>query len=86
MVKPYHGNLLTPFNRYRDYALTKYYLQIPLYGRLVQSMLEGTKYGNIKMSGGIVVLLKDNGSFVEYRVPNDINREILTMDLNKYIN
>ncbi len=84
-IKPYNGYLLSPFNKYRDYSLTHYYLQIPLYGKLLIDMLKGSKYENIKMSGGIVVLLKDDGSFVEYRVPNDIRDTILTMDLKKYL-
>lgn len=83
--KPYNGYLFKPFNNYRDYALTHYYLQIPLYGRLIKSMLRDTKYENIKMSGGIIVLLKEDGTFTEYRVPNDIRNTILNMDLNKYI-
>jgi hypothetical protein len=82
-VKPYHGYMYEPFQKYRNFDLNKYYVQIPLYGRLLLNMLKGTKYENIKMSGGIVVLLKDDGSFVEYRVPNEIRDTILTMDLSK---
>lgn len=81
VIKPYNGYLLPPFQNYRDYALTHYYLQIPLYGKLLIDMLKGTKYENIKMSGGIVVLLKDDGTFTEYRVPLDIRDTILNMDL-----
>jgi len=84
-VKPYNGYLLNPFQNYRDYALTHYYLQIPLYGKLLIDMLKGSKYENIKMSGGIVVLLKDNGEFVEYRVPKDIKDKILSLDIKKFI-
>ena len=48
-------------------------------------MLEGTKYDNTKLLGNVVVLLKDDGTFVEYKVPPQINTAILTMDLSKYI-
>ena len=84
-VKPYNGYLYKPFNQYRDYSLTHYYLQIPLYGKLLLNMLKGSKYENIKMSGGIIVLLKDDGTFTEYRVPQDIKQTILNMDIKKYI-
>lgn len=83
--KPYNGYLYKPFNQYRDYALTHYYLQIPLYGKLLKSMLKGTKYENIKMSGGIIVLLKEDGTFTEYRVPQDIKQTILNMNLKYYL-
>jgi hypothetical protein len=48
-------------------------------------MLEGTKYQDIKLLGNVVVLLKDDATFVEYKVPPQINNAILTMDLSKYI-
>jgi hypothetical protein len=39
-------------------------LQLPLYARLLLKMLEGTKYGDIKLFGCVVVLLKDDGTYV----------------------
>jgi hypothetical protein len=48
-------------------------------------MLKGTKYDNTKLLGNVVVLLKDDGTFTEYKVPSQINNTILTMDLSKYI-
>jgi hypothetical protein len=71
-----------PFNSYPNTALSHYYLQLPLYGRLLIKMLQGTKYENIRILGSIVVLLKEDGTFQEYRVPMDIVSTVLELDLN----
>ncbi len=84
-VHHYTGRLYPPFNQYHDNALGHYFLQLPLYGRLLLKMLRGTKFENTKLLGNVVVLLKDDGTFVEYKVPPQINNAILTMDLSKYI-
>jgi hypothetical protein len=47
-------------------------------------MLKGTKYENIKLLGCVIVLLKDDGTFVEYKVPAQVNNTILNMDITKY--
>ena len=84
-VHHYTGKLYPPFNQYHDNALGHYFLQLPLYGRLLLKMLKGTKFENTKLLGNVVVLLKDDGTFTEYKVPPQINNTILTMDLTKYI-
>jgi hypothetical protein len=84
-VQHYTGKLYPPFNNYHDNALGHYYLQLPLYGRLLKKMLEGTKYSDTKLLGNVVVLLKEDGTFTEYKVPPQITSAILTMDLKKYI-
>lgn len=84
-VQHYTGKLYPPFNNYHDNALGHYYLQLPLYGRLLKKMLEGTKFSNTKLLGNVVVLLKEDGTFTEYKVPPAISSAILTMDLTKYI-
>jgi hypothetical protein len=48
-------------------------------------MLKGTKYEDKLFLGGVIVLLKDDGTFVEYKVPPVIKNTVLTMDLSKYI-
>jgi hypothetical protein len=48
-------------------------------------MLENTKYADTKLLGNVIVLLKEDGTFVEYRVPQQINNAIFNMDLSKYI-
>lgn len=84
-VHHYTGRLYAPFNEYHDNALGHYYLQLPLYGRLLRKMLENTKYSDTKLLGNVVVLLKEDGTFVEYKVPHQINNAIQTIDLSKYI-
>lgn len=83
--QPYTKKMLPPFDKYDDTALTHYYIQIPLYARLIIKMLQGSKYENLKFLGGIIVLLKADGTYEEYRIPQDIVNKILTMDLTKYI-
>lgn len=83
-VHSYTGKLYPPFQDYPDNALGHYYLQIPLYGRLLLKMLKGTKYEDKKLMGGLIVLLKEDGNFDEYRVPAFINKTVLTMDLSNY--
>jgi hypothetical protein len=84
-VQYYTGRLYPPFGSYHDNALGHYYLQLPLYGRLILKMLQGTKFDKTKLMGSVVVLLKENGTFEEFRVPKEISDTILTMDLNKYL-
>ena len=74
-----------PFQNVDDTALGHYYVQLPLYVKLLLKMLEGTKYENLKLYGGIVVLLKDDSDFVEYRIPKDIINTVLDMDIKKYL-
>jgi len=84
-VQYYTGRLYPPFGNYHDNALGHYYLQLPLYGRLILKMLQGTKFDKTKLMGSVIVLLKENGTFEEFRVPKEISDTILTMDLRKYL-
>ena len=84
-VQYYTGKMYSPFETHPDIALTHYYLQLPLYGRLILKMLQGTIYEDKKVLGGVVVLLKEDGTFQEYRVPPEIGNKILTMDLTQYL-
>jgi len=74
-----------PFSEYPNNALGHYYLQLPLYGRLLLKMLEGTKYENLKLMGCIIVLLKDNSDFEEFRVPKEVTQKIFNMDIKKFL-
>ena len=85
-VQHYTGKMFAPFNEYHDTALGHYYLQLPLYARLLLKMLKGTKYENIKLLGCVVVLLKDDSTFVEYKVPAKVNKLVMDLDITKYIN
>jgi hypothetical protein len=84
-VQYYTGRMYSPFQDIHDNALGHYYLQLPLYARLLLKMLKGTKFEDKLFLGGVIVLLKDDGTFVEYKVPPLVKNTILTMDLSKYI-
>ena len=72
--------MFSPFQKYPDNALGHYYLQLPFYGKLLLKMLEGTKYGDMKLLGSVVVLLKDDGTFEEFKVPKEVQDIIMGMD------
>jgi hypothetical protein len=79
------GKMYEPFQKVSDNALGHYFVQLPLYGKLLLKMLKGTKYENLKLLGCIVVLLKDNAEYVEHRVPKEVIDTILGMDVKKYL-
>lgn len=74
-----------PFQEYPNNALGHYYLQLPLYARLLLKMLEGTKYENLKLMGCIIVLLGDNSDFEEYRVPKKVIDKVMNLDIKQYL-
>ena len=75
-----------PFEKLPNTALGHYYVQLPLYGRLILKMLEGTKYEGMKLYGCIVVLLREDSEFEEFRVPQDVIDTVLTMNIKDYLN
>jgi hypothetical protein len=74
-----------PFNNIDSTALGHYYLQLPFYGRLLNKMLEGTEFENKKLLGSIVVLVKEDGEFEEYKVPMDVIQKIYLLDMEKVL-
>jgi len=82
----YHGKLYPPYEEFDATTLGHYYVQLPLYARILIDMLKGSKYEDIKILGCIVVLLKDDATFEEFRVPQKILNGILTADISNYIN
>jgi hypothetical protein len=74
-----------PFEYLPNNALGHYNTQLPLYGKLLLKMLEGTKYENIKILGCIIVRLTDERDFIEYRVERKTIDTILDMDMKKYL-
>lgn len=84
-VQYYTGKMYSPFQEVHDNALGHYYLQIPLYARLLKKMLKGTKYENNNFLGGVIVLLKDDGTFVEYKIPPNVINKVMALDISKYI-
>lgn len=74
-----------PFTKQPDNALGHYFVQLPLYAKLLIKMLEGTKYEGIKLLGCIVVLLKENGEYEEFRVPKEVINSVLDMNMKNYL-
>jgi hypothetical protein len=70
-----------PFQHLPNNALGHYNTQLPLYGKLLLKMLQGTKYENIKLLGCIIVRVTEKGEFVEYRVDKSTINTILNMDI-----
>lgn len=74
-----------PFQKHPNNALGHYFTQLPFYGKLLLQMLKGTKYENIKLYGCIIVLVKDNGHYEEFRVPKDVITTIMEMNIKQYL-
>jgi hypothetical protein len=77
--------MIEPFNQYDDTALGHYYVQLPLYGKLLLKMLEGSKYDKIKLYGCVISHLKDDSSYDEYKIPQNIINIVMDMDVNQYL-
>jgi hypothetical protein len=84
-VQSYTKMLLNPFENFHDTSLGHYYLQLPLYAKLLLKLLEGSKYENIPFFGGVVVLLLDDGTHEEYRIPKEIIEKIMNMNVKNYL-
>jgi len=74
-----------PFQAQPNNALGHYFTQLPFYGKLILKMLEGTKYENIKLYGCIIVLIKEDGEYEEFRIPREVQSTILNMDMQPYL-
>jgi hypothetical protein len=74
-----------PFEKLPNNALGHYNTQLPFYAKLLLKMLEGTKYENVPLMGGVIVHLTDNVEFKEYRIPRDVVDTILKMDMSEYL-
>lgn len=74
-----------PFEKHPNNALGHYYIQLPLYGKLLLKMLEGSKFENVRLYGCIISHLTDDGVFKEYRVPKDVIDTILNMNIQNYL-
>ena len=81
----YTKRLKAPFTKFPDTALGHYYLQLPLYAKLLLKMLQGTKYADIKLLGCVITHLSDEAQFEEFRVPQEIVNTVLDMDIKKYL-
>ena len=83
--KHYTKKMYPPFDNVDSTALGHYYLQLPFYGRLLMKMLEGSDFEHKKLLGCIIVLVKEDMSYEEYRVPKDVTHKILLMDMDKVL-
>jgi len=70
-----------PFNKLPNNALGHYYIQLPLYLRLLFKMLKGSKYEKIGLFGAIIVLLKDDGTFEEFRIPMSVINQVMNLKI-----
>jgi hypothetical protein len=75
-----------PFEYLPNNALGHYKTQLPLYGKLLIKMLEGTKYEKIPLLGCIIVRLTEDREYVEYRVDKSTITTILEMDIKSKLN
>lgn len=85
-VKNFESNNFTkpmkpPFNKLPNNALGHYYIQLPLYLRLLFKMLKGSKYEKIGLFGAIIVLLKDDGTFEEFRIPTSVISQVMNLKI-----
>lgn len=81
LVKGYTKPMKPPFKYLPDNALGHYKTQLPLYGKLLIKMLQGSKYEDIKLLGCIIVRLSEEREYVEYRVDKNTIDTILEMDI-----
>jgi hypothetical protein len=81
----YTDRMYPPFEKYPNNALGHYYIQLPLYGKLLLKMLKDTKYEKIKIYGCILAHLRDDSQFEEFRVPKDILDKILEINIKNYL-
>jgi hypothetical protein len=70
-----------PFQYLPNNALGHYNLQLPFYGKLLIEMLKGSKYENIGLFGAIIVLLKDDGTFEEFRIPMSVISQVMNLKI-----
>lgn len=84
-VNDFTEKMYEPFENLPNNALGHYFVQLPLYGKLLLKMLQGTKYENIKLYGCIISHLREDTQFEEFRVPKNVIDTVLGMDMKKYL-
>lgn len=82
----YTERMYHPFSELPNNALGHYFVQLPLYGKLLLKMLQGSKYENMKLYGCIIAHLRDDTQFEEFRVPKKVIETVMDMDIKKYLN
>jgi hypothetical protein len=84
-INKFTKQMKRPLTHLPDNALGHYKTQLPLYGKLLLKMLEGSKYENIQLFGCIIVLITEQREYVEYRVDKNTINIILDMDVKQYL-
>ena len=84
-VNDYTESMYKPFEKWPNNALGHYYIQLPLYGKLLLKMLEGSKYQDIKLLGCVICHLREDTLFEEFKVPKEVQDIVLSMDIKKYL-
>lgn len=84
-INKFTKQMKKPLTHLPDNALGHYKTQLPLYGKLLLKMLEGSKYENIQLFGCIIVLITEERQYVEYRVDKNTINIILDMDVKQYL-
>ena len=84
-VNDFTENMFEPFQKWPSTALGHYYVQLPLYGKLLLKMLEGSKYENMKLLGCVICHLREDTQFEEFKVPKEVQEIVLSMDVKKYL-
>lgn len=80
-IQKFTKKMYNPFEFLPDNSLGHYSLQLPLYGRLICKMLEGTKYSNIKVIKHSIVNVKSNGDYDVYDVDKKVVEEIYKLKI-----
>jgi hypothetical protein len=81
----YTERMYEPFLKYPNTSLGHYYVQLPLYGKLLIKMLQGSKYEKLRLYGCIISHLKEDSNYDEYRVPKEIIDTVMNMNVKMYI-
>lgn len=81
----YTEKMYKPFDTLPNTALGHYYVQLPLYGKLLLKMLEGSKFSDVKLYGCIIAHLREDTQFEEFRVPKHVIDTVINMDIEKYL-
>ena len=84
-INKFTKQMKKPLTHLPDNALGHYKTQLPLYGKLLLKMLEGSKYENIPLLGCIIVLITEESEYVEHRVDKKTINTILEMDVKQYL-
>lgn len=81
----YTERMFSPFENLPNNALGHYFVQLPLYAKLLLKMLQGSKYQDLKILGCIISHLREDTQFEEFRVPKEVLSTVLDMDMKKYL-